>query len=118
MTRLDGETQRAYVERVLRDEGCIATYAVLYDLTYTDGSKCSITRLAAIVCQLRSEGWDIATSEPGTLAVYRLTTEPAKSWRCIDCGASAIFTVNPVLGGMGQGRCDSCHTTRYFRRAA
>jgi hypothetical protein len=117
MTRHLGESQRAYVERVLRANGVIATYGVLYGLEYDDGSKCSITRLAAIIHELRAAGWNIVTSEPGFLAVYRVAA-PALAWHCLDCGSVAIFTVAPVLGDMGQGRCDACHTTRYFRKVA
>jgi hypothetical protein len=59
------------------------------------------------------------TESAADLATYRLAVEPERlTWRCIDCGAAAILTVHPVLGGMGQGRCDACHTTRYFRRVA
>jgi hypothetical protein len=119
-TRRGTETQRAYVERVLRTEGRIATFDVLYSLAYDDGRKCSITRLAAIIHELRAVGWNIATDAPGALATYRLIgiAESAIPWRCVDCGAVAIFDVRPVLGGMGQSRCDACHATRYFRRAA
>lgn len=71
--RQAGETQRAYVERVLAAEGRIATYDVLYGLSYADGQKCSITRLAAIIHTLRHEaGWTIAEGHENGLAVYRL----------------------------------------------
>jgi hypothetical protein len=119
MRRHLGESQRAFVSRVLRDEGRIDTYEVLYQLAYDDGLKCSITRLAAIICDLRADGMDIDTEDAGALATYRLRSAPeCLTWRCLDCGSAAILTVRPVLGGMGQGRCDACHTTRYFRRAA
>lgn len=120
MTRHPRESQRAYVERVLRTEGRIATHDALYALTYDDGRPCSITRLAAIVHELRADGWDIASFvQPGALAVYRLVAiAPDVPWRCVECGTPALFDVAPVLGGMGRSRCDACHATRYFRRAA
>lgn len=118
--RRSRESQRAFVERVLRTEGRIETYDVLYGLAYDDGQKCSITRLAAVICDLRAEGWNIATADDGALATYRLVaaSEPSAPWRCVECGSAAILAVAAVLGGMGQGRCDACHTRRYFRRAA
>lgn len=120
MTRHPRESQRAYVERVLRTEGRIATHDALYALAYDDGRPCSITRLAAIVHELRADGWDIASHmEPGALATYRLVSRgTCVPWRCVECGAPAVFDVTPVLGGMGQSRCDACHAKRYFRRAA
>lgn len=76
--RYDTEPQRHYVERVLRAHGEIRTYDVLYSGTYHDGRKFSITRLAAIIHNLRHEhGWDIATSGgTGETAVYRLAYAP------------------------------------------
>ena len=75
--RMAGETQRAYVERVLATEGRISAYDALYRLSYADGSPCSITRLAAIVHTLRHEaGWGIAEFHEAGLAVYRLTSRP------------------------------------------
>lgn len=77
IARFERETQRAYVERVLRTERRLATYDALYNLTYRDGTKCSITRLAAIVCQLRIEGWNIQTLEgEGATAIYRFMSGP------------------------------------------
>ncbi len=130
--RNHGETQRAYVERVLRGEGVIATRDALYGVDYDDGRRCSITRLAAIIHGLRGEGWDIASHvRAGELATYRLHALPgaaaarppgpptaAPDWHCVVCGAPAVFDVRPALGGMGQSRCDACHGVRYFRRAA
>lgn len=74
IARKPGESQRAYVERALRIHGEIRTYDVLYDLAYTDGRKCSITRLAAIIHDLRhDDGWDIETrGGTGETAIYRL----------------------------------------------
>jgi hypothetical protein len=117
--RRSRESQRTYVERVLRAEGRVATYDVLYGLAYSDGQKCSITRLAAVICDLRGDGWTIETIDDGALAEYRLVTSGAsEAWRCVECGDLSFLPVTTVLGGMGEGRCDSCHTRRYFRRAA
>lgn len=71
--RYDGEKQRHYIERAFRAHGSIRTYDCLYELAYRDGRKCSITRLAAIVFELRADGWDIATSGgKGETAIYTL----------------------------------------------
>lgn len=69
-----GESQRHYVDRTLRAHGSIATQDALYHLEYQDGRRFSITRLAAIIHDLRHEdGWDIATSGgSGETAVYHL----------------------------------------------
>lgn len=69
-----GESQRHYVDRALRAHGSIATRDALYALQYQDGRRSSITRLAAIIHDLRHEdGWDIATTgDPGETAVYHL----------------------------------------------
>lgn len=75
--REPGETQRAYVERVLTTEGRFATYDALYSLAYSNGMKCAITRLAAIIHTLRHEaGWAIDESHENGLAVYRLVAAP------------------------------------------
>jgi len=118
IARHANESQRAFVERVLKTQGQVATYDVLYALTYDDGRPCSITRLAAIIHELRSDGWDITPDTSGGLATYRLAAEPRPAWKCLECGTVAFLTIHPVLGGMGQGRCDNCHATRYFRAAA
>lgn len=72
--RRRGESQRAWVGRVLRTEGAIATWDCLYNGRYEDGAPFSITRLAAIIWTLRHE--DNLTidesAEPGHLAVYTL----------------------------------------------
>lgn len=119
MIRRTGETQRATVERVLREDGSIATYDALYRLERADGARTSITRLAAIICDLRADGWDITTEDPpGGLAVYRLNAKGlARTWTCINCGQPSSSAPEPALGGMGYGPCLTCHTRRYFRAA-
>lgn len=74
----DGETQTAFVERVLREDGAIATYDVLYALRDDRDRPRSITRLAAVIHTLRHErGWDIAeTHADGALAEYRVVRAP------------------------------------------
>jgi hypothetical protein len=129
IVRLPKESQRAVVERVLRDQGEVATFDVLYHMADAEGRPSSITRLAAIVCSLREDGWDIETrDEPGTLAVYRLKGyAPAKAaaapvvlpvWICLNCGTRAASEPEPALGGMGYGSCPTCHGKRYFARRA
>lgn len=88
------ETQRAFVERVLREEGEISAYAAMYGLRDEDGHGRGITRLAPIIETLRRAGWEIETrAAPGQQAVYRL---------------------RGVFAGRGVGRvreCPSCHRT-------
>lgn len=69
-----GESQRHYVDRALRAHGSIATRDALYSLEYQDGRRFSITRLAAIIHDLRhNDRWDIATTGgSGETAVYHL----------------------------------------------
>lgn len=126
IVRKAGESQRAVVERVLRDQGRIATYDALYAMRDAADRPTSITRLAAIVCSLRADGWEIETVDaPGALAEYRLKGfGPAAApkalpvWVCLNCGAKATGEPEPALGGMGYGPCLSCHTKRYFQRRA
>lgn len=127
--REPGETQRAYVERVLRDEGRIATFDCLYSLSYADGTRCSITRLAAIIWSLRHEdGLDIVEqAAPGHLAVYMLARQGdaapavpawASEWRCASCGARPGHEPEVLLGDLARSWCPSCAERRTFRRAA
>lgn len=132
------ETQRRYVERALRTVGGIATADALYSLAYEDGRTCSITRLAAIVCNLREDGWDIATGGgPGELAHYRLIATPTaaatlpapvaralpdhpwtSAWRCADCGSRPTTEPTALLGDLGRAYCPGCLVSRFFRRVA
>lgn len=126
--RYDTESQRHYVERALRAEGEIRTYDVLYSGTYHDGRKFSITRLAAIIHDLRHDhGWDIATSGgTGETAVYRLAyappiAEPRKTVRPLGHSATGpqvaqVLDLEPVapiaessLPDWARGwRCSDC----------
>jgi hypothetical protein len=75
--RYDPEPQKAYVERLLRAYGSLSTYDCLYNLAYHDGRKCAISRLAALIFELRADGWLIDTDDAqGELAVYRLRYAP------------------------------------------
>ena len=115
--RKRGESQRAFVERTFREQGSVATFDVLYQAAYEDGAKTSITRLAAIVADLRTDGWDIDTkAEHGSLAVYRLRTRSA--WRCVDCGAAPLTPPAELLGDLGRAVCANCGRGHLFRRAA
>lgn len=62
----DGEKQKHFVRRILKSRGHISVQECLYDLVEEGGKKRAITRLAAIVHELRhSEGMNIAESSPG-----------------------------------------------------
>jgi len=126
--RRRGETQRQFVERELAATGRISAYDCMYGLTYDDGSKCSITRLAAIINELRRDGMLIDTAgSHGRLATYALRSQQAsrpsepewaQGWRCSDCGGAPVSQPEPLLGDMGRAYCGSCGASRYFRRAA
>lgn len=135
--RYAGESQRQYVERVLRSDGRVATYDVLYSLAYEDGRKCSITRLAAIVFDLRRDGWAIDTEdEHASLAAYVLAAAPQShaaprsapipsqvpawvaGWRCTGCGGRPASQPEPMLGGLAGAFCAACGARRYFRAVA
>ena len=94
----EGETQRSLVERVLVEEGRISAHDATYDLRDHLGRQRGITRLAPVIDDLRSRGWDIGTlpREQGEQAVYVLRSAPA----------SRSFS-DPI----GRVReCPSCHT--------
>ena len=68
-----GETQRAFVERVLREQGAISAHDAMYALRDESGRPKGITRLAPVIEQLRKAGWPIDTDAPkGAQATYRL----------------------------------------------
>lgn len=123
--RIRGESQRAYVERVLRSEGRISAYDCLYNGEYKDGSRFSITRLAASIWSLRHEsGLDITEHAPaGQLAtyVYRGPAEVpawARGWECSSCHGRPDSEPQELLGGMGIAICGACGERKHFRRAA
>lgn len=119
LVRRNGETQRAFVERTLRERGTVATYDLLYNARGEDGRPTSVTRLAAIVHQLRTDGWEITTVDsPGMLAFYRLISSPHRGWKCAACGSRPVYDPAPVLGGMAQGKCPKCGAAAAFRWAA
>ena len=93
LTIYTGETQRAFVERTLREQGEISAHAAMYKLRDADGYPRGITRLAPVIETLRKAGWDITTHAPsGEQAVYRLR--------------GRTFAGRPV----GRTReCPSCH---------
>lgn len=123
--RVRGETQRAYVERVLRAEGSISAWDCLYEGTYEDGGRFSITRLAATIWTLRHEaGWDITESaESGHLATYTYhgqvsTPAWARGWECAACHSAPDSEPQELLGGMGFAICGTCGERKHFRRTA
>jgi hypothetical protein len=120
LIRRNGESQRAFVERVLREDGRISAYDALYASWYDDGRPTSLTRLAAVIHTLRSEGWEIdAHADRGRLAEYRLRQAPAPDgWRCAVCKSTPATPPVEVLGGMAQAHCGTCAARRFFRRPA
>ncbi|HAM56447.1 MAG TPA: hypothetical protein DCQ64_14040 [Candidatus Rokubacteria bacterium] len=117
LIRGERETQRAFVERTLREQGCIRTFDVLYEAFYEGGRKTSVTRLAAIIHTLRSEGWAIETrGENAHLAVY-VMAQQQPIWRCTVCGGAPGHDPAPLLGGMGSAYCVACRGRRAFRKA-
>jgi hypothetical protein len=121
------ETQKAFVERTLRDHGRIDTLDVLYHLNEPDGQSRGITRLGAIIWRLRQEGWDIATDDPtGRVAVYTLISEPnatrsnppTMAWRCTSCDTVTQGIPEPLLGGLGRGYCVTCRMKVAMRLVA
>lgn len=71
LTIRPGETQRAFVKRVLLDTGSITVQECLYGIRTESGRTRAITRLAAIIFDLRHEDdLDIAESSAGGTAVY------------------------------------------------
>lgn len=127
LARRQGETQRQFVERDLVASGRIKAYDCMYTLEYEDGSRCSITRLAAVINDLRRDGWTIDTTGPhGQLAVYHLRTRPggrsaepewSRGWRCADCGGNPANQPETLLGNMGRAYCGGCGAQRLFRKS-
>lgn len=115
------ETQRGYVERVLRTDGHISAYGAMYELRDEQGHPRSITRLAAIIEPLRKDGWGITTrGGHGELATYVVTNLPAAlvpKWQCVACGAVARLEPTPLLGGMAEAYCFPCHQSRLFSKS-
>lgn len=123
LIRKSHETQRAFVERVLREDGSISAYDVLYEARFEDGGRTSVTRLAAIVYTLRQEGWQIEErATHGSLATYTYRDAKQPEWRigwhCQTCGS--LPSTEPVLalGGFGEAHCPVCAKRTYFRRSA
>lgn len=116
LIRNERETQRAFVERTLREHGYVHTYDVLYNTAYPDGRQASVTRLAAIIHTLRSEGWSIDTrDDSGQVATYVLS-EAKTAWRCTVCNGDPGHEPSPLLGGLGHAYCLTCNRRQTFRR--
>lgn len=130
LIREQGESQRAFVERMLLAHGEVRVFDLVYNARYDDGTKCSLTRTATHIWSLRHEsGYDIETTGgPGDLAVYVLhgkTSTPAAApapvapaWRCTRCRSFPAALPEPLLGGMAIGPCPNCGKGSYFRAAA
>lgn len=88
-----GETQRAFVERTLRDQGRISAHEAMFALVTEAGNRASITRLAPVIETLRKAGWRIRTEvEHGVQATYHLEGAP---------------TFGHPIGAVRE--CPSCH---------
>lgn len=73
-----GETQRAFVERTLVEQGGISAHDAMFYLADEYGRRAAVTRLAPIIETLRKAGWAIDTvTERGEQAVYVLRGRPA-----------------------------------------
>lgn len=123
LVRYHSETQRAFVERTLREEGRIATFDAVYETTYPDGSRTSVTRLAAIIHALRLDGWPITTAdEHARLATYLLprpAAKPEPGYHCTVCGGAPSGRQEQGLGGTIRARCHGCGGAfRMFTRRA
>lgn len=110
-----GESQLAFVRRVLTTDGFVSAH----DMTYAHG----ITRTAAIVHTLRhSEGMTIDTNDkPGHQAVYRVSplrddAEKPPTWRCLTCDATMASSAPGLLGGYAEVYCLRCGVKRLHRR--
>lgn len=75
-----GETQRDFVRRTLREQGEISVQACLFDMRDDEGNPRAITRLAAIIHDLRhKDGMAITEYSPvGKTSVYRYSAPEAK----------------------------------------
>lgn len=123
LIRKQHETQRAFVERVLREDGSISAYDVLYDARFEDGGRTSVTRLAAVIFDLRKAGWSIdERASHGSLATYSLSEvkEPAwrRGWHCQTCGSLPATEPVEKLAGFAEAHCPVCARRTYFRRSA
>jgi hypothetical protein len=125
LTILRGESQRAFVERTLRERGEISAFDAMYRLADDTGHERGVTRLAAVIGDLRERGWDIETRGlPGEQATYLLRRAangdrpPTSPWRCSTCSSPPRAEPEPWLGGFGRARCPSCGEIRMFRRVA
>lgn len=119
-----GETQRAFVERVLREQGRISTHEAMFALVDEAGYSRSVTRLAPVIETLRKAGWDIVTDAPhGQQAIYihrpaKPLPEWQRGWTCQDCRSVPATEPIPLLGELGEAHCATCGVRRYFRRVA
>jgi hypothetical protein len=116
-----GESQRGFVRRILTERGQISVQDVLYGMQDDNGRPRSITRLAAIVHDLRhDEGWGIDEKSPGggtaTYTLVRAGTEgrvvapassPVSRAVCPKCaGPVTVYISEPTFDPRFKaGRC-------------
>lgn len=111
----EGETQRAFVRRMLLTQGWVSAH----DLTYRHG----ITRTAAIIFDLRAEGMVIDTNgKPGHQATYHvspLRDDAAAAlpwWKCLTCGTRSQSSASALLAGYAEHFCLTCASKRLHKR--
>jgi hypothetical protein len=94
-------TQRRIVENLLHERGSLGVAA--HGLNYHHG----ITRSAAIIHELRREGWDIETIDNGRgkMATYRLRSRQAPR----PTQGLPFVTETARLVALHPGSCRDCH---------
>jgi len=89
-----GETQKDFVRRMLSTRGHISVQECLYEMVDEYDKSRAVTRLAAIIFNLRNEGLTINEASPGsTTSVYTLVEKhlvaesdrPKKTGTCPKC---------------------------------
>jgi len=81
------KTQRSFVARHLKEHGSIGRNFCLDN---------RISRLAAIMAQLRNEGWDIKGKKEGNDYVYRMKVEPKYTFRVVERNGERLAIKVPV----------------------
>jgi hypothetical protein len=103
------ETQKAFVRRMLSTRGHISVQECLYEMVDEYDHTRAVTRLAAIIFNLRNDGMVINESSPGTTtSVYTLVEKsaveepatPRKTGTCPKCPRILIAdqpTIDPRI---------------------
>ena len=88
----DGETQRAFVLRVLKEDGSISVEDVLFNTRREDGTRFSITRLASVIFDLRRRSMLPITERDSVYTLPR-PAPVAAAW-----SPDSIVTVSAIAG--------------------